>query len=808
MKRILITAIVLTSCLRMTPVRAAEGAGDTSELRLTPCAIELVDGTTVKGQLAVQFDMPDHLIVYSPRLATVRSFPKDHVRALTVDGKRRQLNAKRELTDEDKKLLGLIVWPDAPPAEGFKPVYTAEEWDKPDQLLVWAEPGKSGRFGASGNWLRNGEPMEEMTTHRYMFKKRHGAPETDAVLTPKTDVLVPAAERDYQVRGRGRRGSYVARHFTVESNASFSHSLSGLYGNLWVDQNGRFDGGGNAPFRGSKHTFLRNGTPRSGTDPITDPQRLETKHLARKWELRKDKSGASMEIIGSVRSGDETHVARGRLIVAENSIVDIGARCTQTIYKDAFLELHSGSYFGKTANYVSQDMQVWGTLLAGTPERPLIRDCYVALSTSDWKGRVRELILPVKGQQRAGRFVGTIPSRRENNDPTMHIGLKVTESGKIRVHSADPSQARIVFRWHGHHGRGSDSGTAFLNIENDRQKELWEEIRGYVCAAFLGDVQLNGVEFDHFHKGGIMLADMDMPEQWKNVTYGEHNEADPEELFAPIPAHLEIKDASWDEPTWEYPQDAPVVKFTPPGNVYVKGRDTVRVTLGSADAGDGSEIRYTTDGALPEADAKLYTGPITLKDTTVVKARCFRDGRRLGPPRRLEYIFHEPESLVINSDPAPPEMAPGLVGRYYKKADRYTKFRVFDKNNPKKEQIVKQIDLSLSEGEPAALEFKGFIKIKRAGWYRFEAVTEHYRHIGNQFLTLSLEDTDVFKNAWFKDAKGRMRQAGVAKLEPGIYALHARGLIKKPGFGLLWQGPDINQQPIPADVLIRRLINR
>jgi len=792
------TVLVLLGVMA-TVASPANAAKDVPELLLQPCTIELVNGRTLEGKLAVQFDMDDHLIVYSPRLATVRSFLKDHVHALTVDGERKQLNAKRELTDEDRKLLGRVEWPDEPPAEGLKPPYTTETWDKPEQLLVWAKPGKSGRFGESGNWLRNGEPMSEMTTHRYMLEKGLGRPETDATLTPETDLLFPTSGEDYQVRSAGRKSRYVARHITVENNARFHHNLSGMYGNLWVGQNGRYDGGGNAPFRGSKHTFIRNGVPRAGTEPITDPQKLEAKGLARKWELRKEDADVSMTIIGGARSGDETHVVRGRLIVSENATVIIGARCTPTIFEGSTVELHSGSYFGKVSNYVSTDMKIRGTLLAGTPDKPLTRDCYVGLSTSDWKGRVRELLLPVRGQRVGGRYPGTIPSRREKNDPPVHVGLVVTESGKVRVHSEAPSEARLVLRWHGHHGRGSDSGTAFLNVETQQQQKLWEQIRGRICAAFLGDVQFNGVVLDHFHKGGILLADMDMPQQWKHVYFGEHNEAEPDKLFAPIPKHLQIKDDERN-PEWHYPDDAPVVTFTPAGNVYVKDRDTVRVTLQS-DAGDGAEIRYTTDGSMPEADSKLYTGPIPLEDTTVVKARCFRDGQRLGPPRRLEYIFHDPESLAIEPGIVTGRTAPGLIGRYYKKADRYTKFRVFEEKKPAREQVVEQIDLTLSDGEPAALSFEGYLEVKRAGWYRFEAVTEHYRHIGDQFFTLTLADADVFRDAWYRDADGKMRQTGVVKLEPGTYGLQAETLIKQPGLQFLWEGPGIKRQPVPAEAL-------
>jgi len=116
MNRITKCTAALTFCMMASAAAPALSADEKSELELKPCTIELVDGTKVEGQLAVQFEMDDHLIVYSSRLATVRSFLKDHVHALTVDGGREQLNPKRELTDEDRELLGRVAWPDAPPA--------------------------------------------------------------------------------------------------------------------------------------------------------------------------------------------------------------------------------------------------------------------------------------------------------------------------------------------------------------------------------------------------------------------------------------------------------------------------------------------------------------------------------------------------------------------------------------------------------------------------------------------------------------------------------------------------------------------
>ena len=41
----------------------------------------------------------------------------------------------------------------------------------------------------------------------------------------------------------------------------------------------------------------------------------------------------------------------------------------------------------------------------------------------------------------------------------------------------------------------------------------------------------------------------------------------------------------------------------------------------------GAEIRYTTDGSQPTAQSTLYSGPLTLTETTTVKAIAIKDGQ-------------------------------------------------------------------------------------------------------------------------------------------------------------------------------------
>jgi len=478
------------------------------ELQLKPCTIELVDGTKVEGQLAVQFDMPEHLIVYSPRLATVRSFLKKHVHALTVDGKREQLNAKRALTDEDKKLLGQVEWPDEPPAKGPKPAYTTEKWDKPKQLLVWAKPGKSDTYLEPGNWLANGQVFSEMKTKETGLERDFNrGPATGG---SQTDILLPASASKYQVRGvaHHQRQSFMARHITVESNASFQHNLSGGFGNLWVTPTGSFNGGGNAIFRGTKHTFLLNGLPRTSLKPISDVKQIEAKNLARKWCLRKDDPAASMEIIGSAGSGDETHVLRGHMILSDNSALLFGARCIFHVYEGAILQLQSGSVFSMIGECTYRpDMRILGTLQAGSPERPIDRDVFIGLGFKD----------------RADSM------QHKYHGKSLKYALIVQQQAQVRVFSKDPSKARLVFAHHGLPGDGEE-GTPNKDKQPEKYK-IYMDLPRLVGAVFLNDPEFNGVVFDDFHKGGILLANPEVRSKWKNVTFGPGNEGQPDDLI-------------------------------------------------------------------------------------------------------------------------------------------------------------------------------------------------------------------------------------------------------------------------------------
>ncbi len=530
------TRVMLISAVGVLISAAAYARSDDGpELELKPCTIELVDGTEVAGKLAVQFDMDDHLIVYSPRLATVRSFLKDHVHALTVDCEREELNPKRELTEEDRKLLGQVEWPDAPPAEGHKPAYTTETWEKPKRLMVWAKPGRTGRFGQPGNWLMNGERVGAFVPYEYESRRPPTFRPTKykAIVGPHVDMLIPAAGKRYSVRLVNKDlGSARPRHVTVESNGGLTFKLDGGYGNVWVSEHAEFDGGGQATIRGVKHTFIVGGPRMPEAQDIRKitndgaeagkPGYFRGKHFARKLVFRKDDPKASVELIGSARTGDETQFIRGVLIVSEDSLLSIGPRCTQTIFRDAVIQMQDGAILAKHSNYLAMDdMAVFGTLRAGGPYRPIARNCYVGLSSTDWQGTIRQI--GYEEERIAPWWDGA-----DTADWPSYVSLRVGPGARIETHSADPDAARLVFCSHGKEGFGDH----IRGVEGERQTAAYRELLGRISIACMEEeLSLNGVSFRDMDEGGLVLPDIDLHSTWKNVSFGDST---PEKLVTKL----------------------------------------------------------------------------------------------------------------------------------------------------------------------------------------------------------------------------------------------------------------------------------
>lgn len=365
------------------------------------------------------------------------------------------------------------IWPH----DAAETDYARQQWE-PGRVLVWAHTDQPMRLedaAAPEHWLENGEPA------------RQGPDE-------HTDIIFPSGTTLHT------RGVLIARHVTVQPESRVNIQTLELSGNLWIKRGANF---------GRHHGYFgavnRDNFCRSDNDKI--------EFIANMFTHNKDE-GRSTEWIGRWKVGDEVNLIAGRMVVAPHSSFMPTDRRTQRIYPDAELVLLSGSAFHLRGNYYSSvDIEVRGTIRAGTESRPLTEDCTLGLSFKSH---------------------GTGDSRGGPDD----YGLVLHEEGALTVVSADPESARLVIRWH---RRDNESSKDFADGEPADVAGMPHGIR----MVLLGKTQLDGVVFDDVLAGGIQMSDASARRQWRHVAFGAGNFSQSEDLFVPVPDDLKLGDGGW-----------------------------------------------------------------------------------------------------------------------------------------------------------------------------------------------------------------------------------------------------------------------
>ncbi len=88
---------------------------------------------------------------------------------------------------------------------------------------------------------------------------------------------------------------------------------------------------------------------------------------------------------------------------------------------------------------------------------------------------------------------------------------------------------------------------------------------------------------------------------------------------------------------------------TPEGGLY-SGEQTIIL---SSEA--GTNIYFTLDGSSPTPESQLYTDPIQLQGTTVIRARAFKNNKLPSNILTHSFIINEPSTLPVISISTPPE---------------------------------------------------------------------------------------------------------------------------------------------------------
>ena len=61
---------------------------------------------------------------------------------------------------------------------------------------------------------------------------------------------------------------------------------------------------------------------------------------------------------------------------------------------------------------------------------------------------------------------------------------------------------------------------------------------------------------------------------------------------------------------------------------------------------EGARLHYTLDGSEPTAQSPVYSAPVELRETTVVRAAAFRGTDKIGTTLEREYVKIPPGSAA------------------------------------------------------------------------------------------------------------------------------------------------------------------
>ena len=263
-----------------------------------------------------------------------------------------------------------------------------------------------------------------------------------------------------------------------------------------------------------------------------------------------------------------------------------------------------------------------------------------------------------------------------------------------------------IGEWMGKNGEAiyETSASPFekLNWGRCTQKQLGEDTRLYLHVFDWpedGILKVPGIFNEP--KSAWLLADKS--KAWLNVTRNE------DALWIALPGQvidtintvviLDIKG----KPDISYP---PLIE-----SEYMIFIDQIEVKLTSSS--DNFEIRYTTDETMPSIESPKYSGTLTLTETTLLSARCFRDGKPVSDSVCATFTKVKPLPSIKTGD-----LKPGIQFKYYE--GDWDSLPDFTKLTPVKTGIINNFNLlEKIKGDYYGFVFEGFIQIEQDGIYEF-----------------------------------------------------------------------------------------
>jgi len=421
--------------------------------------------------------------------------------------------------------------------------FTKQKWEE-GRTYIWnvqksiEAAGASRRRGPDAtdpsNWIdaATGEPTTKL-------------PDMD------TDLILPDSETPYKAAlGEENKKGAFCRHVTIGKNAAFSswgarHHRFRLFGNLWIRPGGSMrTGQGTLVFAGDKHTFLRYDWPQDGVlkklhdERAISPFKEDGEIIKTPWMancigtyMAHDKAkDVSTEVLGLARMADEVGIKSGTFIVGRDSRFVSTGPASVSVNKGARVVLMDGAQCSHGQNqFVNRDwgVQTGAEVTGGTPDRPLRRDAYMGLGYRNWQN----LAIPQREDEKK-----PIPTTADGTKMYYaYGGYNAMVQGDLISYPAPGTNARLVVCWQ----RISSGGAGSWGRHDEAFQKVFPAFLPKITVWISGTSRIENVRFDDLHRGGIVTANMEALNGWKNVSFGDAClSRDPKDLIRSYEAEL------------------------------------------------------------------------------------------------------------------------------------------------------------------------------------------------------------------------------------------------------------------------------
>ncbi|MEA3479737.1 MAG: glycoside hydrolase family 127 protein [Bacteroidota bacterium] len=199
------------------------------------------------------------------------------------------------------------------------------------------------------------------------------------------------------------------------------------------------------------------------------------------------------------------------------------------------------------------------------------------------------------------------------------------------------------------------------------------------------------------------------------------------------------------------------------------------------------EIRYTVDGSVPDANAKLVSRPVSIYKSKTIKARCFRDGKAVSGTVIASYQKVQPEESAGDI-----KVQPGLKYEYFQ--GEWDSLPDFNQMKPRKKGTIDDFDFSPGkQSEYFGFQYTGYIDIPADGVYTFYTISD-------DGSCLYIDDLLVVDN---DGLHGMTEMEGTVALQKGYHPIRVTFFEKNGGDDLivLWKSSQFDKLKVSPERL-------